>query len=75
MKGIAVAESECDENDWESAWTEKRFELAKKSEVEDLIIDDCDKHDDNNFDDDCGDTTSCSFLITDSKRLDISFFH
>ena len=55
-----MAESDWGEDDWESVWTEGRFDLGKEYGGGDLINDDCDnKHDDNNGDDDCRDNTSC----------------
>ena len=38
-----------------------------------MIIDDCDKHDDDNCDDDCGNMTSCSVSITDLESLMFPF--
>ena len=43
-----------DEDDWERVWTEGRFYLGKEDGGDGLVDDDCDKHDDNNCDDDCG---------------------
>ena len=57
LKGVAVADSDWDEHDWESIWT-KRFDLGKEDGGGDLINDDCDKYDD----DDC-DNTSCNVSI------------
>ena len=57
MKGVVVAVEggggggECDEDDWESFWTEVRFDLVHEDEGEDLSNDDCDKHNDDNCDD------------------------
>ena len=43
MKGVAVADSDWDEDDWESGWAERRFDLGKEDGGGDLIKDDCDK--------------------------------
>ena len=56
VKGVVVAVEggggfECDEDDWESFWTEVRFDLVHEDEGEDLSNDDCDKHNDDNCDD------------------------
>ena len=56
VKGVVVAVEggggvECDEDDWESFWTEVRFDLVHEDEGEDLSNDDCDKHSDDNCDD------------------------
>ena len=50
MKGVAVAESDWDEDNWESVWSE-RLDLGNEDGGGDLINDDCDKYDDNNYDD------------------------
>ena len=63
MKGIAVAENDWDEDDKESVWTERKFDLSKEDGSGNLINDDCDKIDDDNYDDDCGDNTSCNVSI------------
>ena len=60
-KGVAVADGDWNEDDWESVWTERRFDLGKEDESGDLINDDCDKHDDDC--DDSGDNTSCNVSI------------
>ena len=58
LKGAAVGNSDWDEDDWKSGWTERRFYLGKKDRGGNLINDDCDKYDDDNCYD-CGDTRSC----------------
>ena len=58
LKGVAVADSDWDEDDWGSGWGERRFNLVKEDWGGDLIKDDCDKYDDDDCDD-CGDT-SCN---------------
>ena len=62
LKGVAVGGSDWDEDDWESVWTERMFDLCKEDGGSDLINDDCDKHDDNICDDGCGDNTSCNVI-------------
>lgn len=59
LKGVSVADSDCDEDDWESIWTEGMFRLGKETEGDPLINDYWTKYDDGNCDDDCGDTKSC----------------
>ena len=59
LKGVAVADSDWDEDDWGSGWAERRFELVKEDGGGDMIKDDCDKYDDDDCDD-CGDNTSCN---------------
>ena len=66
-------EGESDEDDWESAWTKGRFDQAKEGEGDKLINDDCDKQDDDNCDDDCGDIISYNFSITDLESLIFPF--
>ena len=62
LKGVAVADSDWDEDDWGSGGAERRFHLGKEDGGGDLIKDDCDKYDDNDCDD-CGDNTSCNVSI------------
>ena len=73
FKGVAVADSDWNEDDWESVWTEKRFDLGKEDGGDNLINDDCDKHDDNNCDDDCVDNTSCKVSIIHFENLMFPF--
>ena len=63
LKSVAVADSDWDEGDWEIDWTEGRCDLGKEVGGGDLINDDCDKHNDNNCDGDCGNNTSCTVSI------------
>ena len=72
LKGVAVADSDWDEHDWESVWTE-RFDLGKKNGSGDLINDDCDKYDDDDCDD-CGDNTSCNVLIIIFENMMFPFY-
>ena len=72
LKGVAVAESDWDKDDWESIWTEEKFDLGKEDGDGVLINDDCDKHDDDNCDD-CGDNMPCNVSITDSENLMFPF--
>ena len=58
MKGVAVVDSDWDEDLWESLWTERRFDLGKEDGGGNLI-NDCEKPDDDNCDE-CGDNTSCN---------------
>ena len=51
LEGVAVAESDWDEDDWEGVWIERRFDLGTEDGGGDLIHDDCDKCGDD--DDDC----------------------
>ena len=62
LKGVAVANSDWDEDDWESVWAETRFDLSKEDGGGNLIKHDCDKyyHDDC---DDCGDNRSFKISI------------
>ena len=39
LKGVAMANSDCDEDDWESVWTEGRFDLGMDDGGDDLIND------------------------------------
>ena len=58
-----MAENDWDEHDKESVWTERKFDLGREDVSGNLINDDCDKIDDDNYDDDCGDYTSCNVSI------------
>ena len=52
LKGLAVADSDWDEEDWESVWIKRRFDLGTENGGCDLINDDCDKYEyDDDFDD------------------------
>ena len=73
LKGVAVADSDWDEDDWGHAWTERRFDLGKEDGGGDLINNDFDKYDDNNCDDDCGDNTSCKVSIINFENLMFPF--
>ena len=42
LKGVAVTDSDWDEDDWESGWAGRRFDLGKEDGSGDLIKDDCD---------------------------------
>ena len=63
---------DCKGDDWESVWTERRFDLGTKDGGGDLIIYDCDKYDDDDWDD-CGDNTSSNFSITNFENLIFPF--
>ena len=65
MKGVAVVDNNWDEDDWESGWAERRFDLVKEDGGSDLIKDDCNKYDD----DDCGDNTSCNVSTIDFENF------
>ena len=69
LKGVAVADSDWDEDDWESVWIERRFDLGMEGGGGDLINDDCDKYDD---DDNCGDM-SCNVSIINFENLMFPF--
>ena len=73
LKGVAVGDSDWDENDWESVWTEERFYLGKEDGGNSFTNDDCDNHDDDNCGDDCGNNTSCSVSIINLENLMFSF--
>ena len=63
LKGLAVADSDWDVDDWKIFLTEGRFDLGKEDGVGDMIKDDCGKHDDDNCDDNCYDNTSCNVFF------------
>ena len=63
---------DCKGGDWESLWTERRFDLGTEDVGEDLIIYDCDKYDDDDWDD-CGDNSSSNFFITNFENLIFPF--
>ena len=67
-----MADIDWDEDDWESVWTEGRFDLNKGDGCDDLINDDCDKHDDDNHDD-CCDNILCNISIIDLENLMFPF--
>ena len=68
----AVADSDWDEDYWESVWTERRFDLGKEDGGGNPINDVCDKYDDDNCDD-CVDDTSCNISIINVENLMFSF--
>ena len=68
LKCVAVADIDWDEDNSESVWTDRRFDLDKEDGDGDLINDDCDKYDDDNCDD-CGDNTSCNVSIISFENL------
>ena len=68
FQGVAVADSDWDEDDWESVWTERRFDPGKEDGGGSLISDDCDKYDDDDCDD-CGDNASCNVSIINFENL------
>ena len=70
LKGVAVADSDWDEDDWKSGWAERRFHLGKEDGDGNPIKDDRDKYDDDDCDD-CDGNTSCNVSII----LRISCFH
>ena len=55
LKGVAVADSDWDEDDWEGVWNERRFDLGTEDGGGYLINDDCDKYSDDDDGDDCDD--------------------
>ena len=74
LKGVAVADSDWDEDDWESVQIERRFNLGKEDGGDDLIKGDCDKDDDDDDDyDDCGNNASCSVSTIKSENLMFPF--
>ena len=72
LKGVAVADSDWNEDDWESAWIETRFGLGTEDGDGDLINDGCDKYDDEDCDD-CGNNTSCNVSIINFENLMFPF--
>ena len=74
LNGVTVADSDSDwdEDDCESIWTERRFDLGTEDGRGDLINDKCDKYDNDDDCDDCGDNTSCNVPII---KLRIWCFH
>ena len=71
VEGCCCADSDWDEDDWESVWAERRFDLGKEDGGGDLIKDDYDKYDDDDCDD-CGNNASCNVSIIHFR---ISCFH
>ena len=71
LKGVAAADSDWDEDEWESGWTERRFDLGKEDGLSDLINDDCGKYDGDY--DACGDNTSCNVSIINFENLMFPF--
>ena len=53
--------------------TEGRFDLDKEDRGGNMINDDCDKHDDDNCNDDCGDNTSCNVSTINFENLMFPF--
>ena len=73
MKGVAMVDSDWDEDNWESVWTERMFDLGNEDGGGDLINDDCDNHDDDNCNNGCGDNTSCKVSIINFENLMFPF--
>ena len=48
LKGVSVADSDWDEEDWESVWSERRFDLGKDDGGGGLTNDGCYKYDKDN---------------------------
>ena len=73
LKGVSVADSDWDEDDWESVWIET-FDLGMEDRGGDQINDDCDKYDDDDDDcEACGDNTSCDVSIINFENLMFPF--
>ena len=72
-KGVDVTDNDCGEDDWESVWTEGRFDLVKENVGGDSINADCDKHDNDNCDDDYGDNTLRNISVLDLENLMFTF--
>ena len=72
LKGVAVAGSDRNEDDWESGWAERRFDLGKEDGGDDLIKDDYGKCNGNDCDD-CGDNTSCNVSIINFENFMLPF--
>ena len=70
-----MADSDWDEDDWESVWSERRFDLGKEDGGGHLIDDYCDKHDSDNCADDCDDNTCCNVSIINLENFDVSVFN
>ena len=73
LKGVAVADRDYDEDDWVSFQTKIKFDLGKEDGGCDVINDDCDKYDDDNCVDNCGDNTSCNISIINFDTLMFPF--
>ena len=73
LKCFAVADSDLNEDDLESVWTEGKLDLGKEDGDGDLINDDCDKHDDDSCDDDCSDNPSCNVSMINLETLMFPF--
>ena len=67
-----MVDNDGDEDDCASVWTEGSFDLGKE-DGGDNLINDCDKHDDDNCDDDCDDNTSRNVSIIDLENLMFPF--
>ena len=57
-----MADSDCDEDDWERVKLKKDL-TNKEDGGDDLVIDNIDKSDNDNCDDNCGDHMSCNASI------------
>ena len=75
LKDVAVADSDWNEDDWGSVWTERTFDLVKEDGGGDIINDGCDRHDYDNCDNDCSDNTSCNVSITNFENLMLPFLY
>ena len=74
LKGVAVGDSDWDEDAWESVCIERRFDLGAEAGAGDLINDDCCKYDDDDDDcDDCGDNMSCNASVINFENLMFPF--
>ena len=72
LKGVAVADSDWNEDDWKSGWAKRILDLVKEDGSGDLINDDCDKYDDDNCDD-CGDNMFCNVSIINFENFMFPF--
>ena len=74
-----MADSDWDEDDWESVWIERRFDLGTEDGDGNLINDVSDKYDDDDDDDDddnCDDSggnTSCNVSIINFENYMFPF--
>ena len=67
-----MADNDWEKNDWKSVRIERRVDLGTEDGGGDLINDDYDKYDDDDYDD-CGDNTSCNVSIINFENLMFPF--
>lgn len=77
LKGVAVAESNWDEDDWERegrTLIEGRFHLSKEDGGGNSINEDYDKHGDDNFHGDCGVLSAAPLPVSDVFTVAVNIF-